>query len=674
MKITKRLIVLTLILLVLIAPASLMVSAQARVTATSNNTTWGTTHVQVWEGTAFLDATAHSGFAFDYWRVVSGSPVIADIYSYAVQFTIPQTGNVEVQAVFRPMVNPVRINISSNHAYGRVWTESSASIATFGADQPFWMESGMTVTLHSPLLDPASGLVFVEWIVTSGNVTITPDAAWGRGRANFIVPQSGPVEIRTIFREMVNPINVSVSANNPVWGEANASVSDGNASFHLLSISQLEPGASVRLMAFPNPGFVFERWEVVSGNVSIIRESEWHSESFIVPQTGPVEVRAIFREMIDPITVSVSANNSDWGRAYLSVVDGDNVGHHVLPHYQLEPDTQVALYASANPGFVFERWEVVSGNVTLTPLPAWGWTAVTFVTQPAESVEIRAIFREMANPINVSMSPNNLAWGYTFLSILDGESVSPIFRYPYYLEPNTYVLIQAFANYGFTFDRWEVISGNVTLTPFLTWGDGFVTFTVPQTGSVEIRAIFTDTVSAMFADVSREAWYAGYVGTVTSQGLLVGLADGRFDPHGDMTRAMFTQVLANMEGSIGFHTADFNDVPPNSWFSAAVGWAAHSGIVSGVGNNNFEPNTPVTREQVAVMLVNYIEYKGYILPAGPAVVFSDEANISDWARDSVRSIRSAGIISGRPDGRFDPQATVTRAEVAAIFSRLLGVI
>jgi len=179
-----------------------------------------------------------------------------------------------------------------------------------------------------------------------------------------------------------------------------------------------------------------------------------------------------------------------------------------------------------------------------------------------------------------------------------------------------------------------------------------------------------------FTDVATTAWYYPYVRTVWELGIFQGTAQNRFSPQESMTRAMFVRMLANHEGinTAGFTTSSFNDVGANAWYFGAVEWAAQMGIVEGVGNGNFEPRTPITREQMAVMLYRYANIMGIELPQNDGVVFADQDTISHWAVSGVSAIQRAGIIEGRPGGEFDPQATATRAEVAALFARFLDVI
>ena len=101
----------------------------------------------------------------------------------------------------------------------------------------------------------------------------------------------------------------------------------------------------------------------------------------------------------------------------------------------------------------------------------------------------------------------------------------------------------------------------------------------------------------------------------------------------------------------------------------------------GKGDGNFNPYDPVTREQMSVMLFRFIEIMDIsLVQDGTDVVnqddisdFVDQGYISYWADAAVRTIQAAGIVHGRPDGRFDPQATATRAEVATMLARLLAV-
>ena len=210
-------------------------------------------------------------------------------------------------------------------------------------------------------------------------------------------------------------------------------------------------------------------------------------------------------------------------------------------------------------------------------------------------------------------------------------------------------------------------SGNAII-PYSIYNNGEITFQTPSTGSFDV-------VYGMksFPDVAGH-WAVSSIGVVGSRALYAGNEKGEFTPNGTMTRAMFAQVLANLERAdlSAYGTSRFADVAVSAWYAPAVEWAAEMGIVAGSGGR-FMPGDEITREQMAVMLANYARHKQYALPAGEAAAFGDEASIAPWARDAVKTIQAAGIIGGKPGNLYDPQGMATRAEVAAVFARFIGI-
>jgi len=183
-----------------------------------------------------------------------------------------------------------------------------------------------------------------------------------------------------------------------------------------------------------------------------------------------------------------------------------------------------------------------------------------------------------------------------------------------------------------------------------------------------------------FADIREGDWYYDSVSFAHQKGLFGGTSDTAFSPSASMTRAMFATVLWRLAGEpensgSAAQNSEFSDVAADAWYHDAVSWAAANGIVNGVGNGRFDPDAPVTREQIAVILMNYVRGNNLMLRATvDAASFADESAISGWAGDAVRSIQRAGIIGGKPGNLFDPHGIATRAEVATIFSRLADVL
>lgn len=181
---------------------------------------------------------------------------------------------------------------------------------------------------------------------------------------------------------------------------------------------------------------------------------------------------------------------------------------------------------------------------------------------------------------------------------------------------------------------------------------------------------------AGFADVPADAWYAPAVQTCTEQGLFQGTSPTTFSPDLSMTRGMFVTVLGRME-NIDLTQADasgFMDVPEDAYYAGYVGWAARSGIVAGVSDSVFEPERGISRQEICTIVHRYLVWKDVSLQTVPSAQFADDAQIAEWAKESVYVCRSAGIVSGVGDNHFAPDVAARRCEAAQIFKNLLAVL
>ena len=178
-----------------------------------------------------------------------------------------------------------------------------------------------------------------------------------------------------------------------------------------------------------------------------------------------------------------------------------------------------------------------------------------------------------------------------------------------------------------------------------------------------------------FLDVSAKAWYKNAVDYAVSNELMNGVGDGRFDPDGSMTRAMLVTVLWRYAGKPTEGASTFSDVPNGKWYSAAVAWAAHNGVVNGVGDNRFDPDGKITREQMAVILFRYAnKLERNTEKRGDFDRFADASAVSRYATDALRWAVAEGIVGGSRDGgalRLNPQGSATRAEVATLLMRYI---
>ena len=112
-----------------------------------------------------------------------------------------------------------------------------------------------------------------------------------------------------------------------------------------------------------------------------------------------------------------------------------------------------------------------------------------------------------------------------------------------------------------------------------------------------------------FTDVTKDKWYYTFVDYVTEKGYFSGTSETKFSPDVTMTRAMFVTALANLEGVTADNSKTaFTDVPAGKWYTGAAKWAVDNKILSGYSDGTFRPNAKITREEMCVIMSNYIAY------------------------------------------------------------------
>ena len=165
-----------------------------------------------------------------------------------------------------------------------------------------------------------------------------------------------------------------------------------------------------------------------------------------------------------------------------------------------------------------------------------------------------------------------------------------------------------------------------------------------------------------FYDVSASDWFVNDVAYCYNNGLMNGMSATRFAPNETTTRAQFATVLYRLAGSPAVTASNpFSDCAGH-WASKEIAWAYQKGIVTGVGNNRFAPDQQITREQMVTML---FRYSGAKEPSG-SLSFTDAYRISSYARPAVIWAVQNNIVSGNPDGTFNPQGYATRAQLAKV--------
>jgi len=313
----------------------------------------------------------------------------------------------------------------------------------------------------------------------------------------------------------------------------------------------------------------------------------------------------------------------------------------------------------------------------LTPSHSFGVGGSTFVQGSGAPIIIIvqqdfALFRE------VRVGGSRLLWGPDF-SATWGSTV--ITLRPQYLETLPLGQHSVEVRFADGANMWTAIT--VAAAPDVT-----------QPVAPDMNRPAIQPVPLPFEDVLPWDWFYPFVRIVWENQLFQGTSDNTFAPQNTMTRAMFVQVLANLaevveKGEIAGQTRNdsdgnnevvilasesesphFADVSLTAWHFAAIEWAAKQGIIS-ADDSNFEPERAITREEMAVFLNSFIVSSGITILQGEVTLFTDQDSISEEAIGAVRAMQAAGIILGYPDGRFAPNDTATRAEVAAIFARFV---
>lgn len=183
-----------------------------------------------------------------------------------------------------------------------------------------------------------------------------------------------------------------------------------------------------------------------------------------------------------------------------------------------------------------------------------------------------------------------------------------------------------------------------------------------------------------FRDV-RGHWAAADIRRLAAQGLLSGYPDGTFRPSAPVTRAELARLLRRLFQALGGEGAPSGlaaaaaprDVAPGHWAAADIAWAQQQGLLQGYAGATFRPGAALTREELAAVLARLADRLG----VRPAPATTEAASFSDvpagrWSAGAIRRVAGLGWMRGYPDGTFGPARTVTRAEMAAILSRLLG--
>ena len=200
---------------------------------------------------------------------------------------------------------------------------------------------------------------------------------------------------------------------------------------------------------------------------------------------------------------------------------------------------------------------------------------------------------------------------------------------------------------------------------------------IPQTTPEAIRyamALMRGIDVPQFTDVAEDAWYHDYVYDLVYRGVVNGMTATTYEPEGKLTRAQFVKLLAcsladaetlkTYEGKHPFKDSE------GHWAEAYIAWAKDKGIVEGVSATEFDPEAPITREQMAAMMRRYASFKKLDTSAKADITtFVDASAVSAWATGDLQWAVASELLYGNNHNELQPTANATRAQAAAILQR-----
>lgn len=175
-----------------------------------------------------------------------------------------------------------------------------------------------------------------------------------------------------------------------------------------------------------------------------------------------------------------------------------------------------------------------------------------------------------------------------------------------------------------------------------------------------------------FSDVASGYWAGPYIDQMAADGIINGFPHGTFAPAANLTRAQFVKMVDTALG-VTIPTSGatpFTDVPVGEWYAPYVAATVHAGWIQGTSADTFSPNAPITREEVATIIS-----RAFRLPTSQTPLsFADDSMISSWALQGVQNAVASGVLQGMPGNVFQPEAYTTRAQAAAVLTRIIALL
>lgn len=190
--------------------------------------------------------------------------------------------------------------------------------------------------------------------------------------------------------------------------------------------------------------------------------------------------------------------------------------------------------------------------------------------------------------------------------------------------------------------------------------------TVTKEIKVTVKSNEKPVINVNLSDIKGH-WAESQINEFISNGHINGYNDGTFKPNNSITRAEFVKIFNKYFGLTKTSGKVFNDTK-NHWAKIEIDIAVTNGVCNGVSETEFRPNDPITREQAAKMISNYMKLDDS--NHDKLDKYSDKNKVSSWALNSVEGIIEKGYMNGYEDKTFRPNNSITRAEAVVTLSRV----
>ncbi|BBI35922.1 LamG-like jellyroll fold domain-containing protein [Cohnella abietis] len=175
-----------------------------------------------------------------------------------------------------------------------------------------------------------------------------------------------------------------------------------------------------------------------------------------------------------------------------------------------------------------------------------------------------------------------------------------------------------------------------------------------------------------YGDVMPDHWAYRTIEIMSAKHKVEGVSENKFEPNKAVSRAEFIAMLVKTFNIPQQSTDSFGDVPADAWYSSYIGGAAALGLVKGRHGDQFEPNSTITREEMAVLLVRVYENLSGVLATAASQRFADSNSFASWSQDAINFSAKLGLLEGSGNKMFYPQHNATRAEVAQVLLKMLN--